>query len=409
MLRRFVAFVIFSITLAQLHCVGSDPDPAGPDPTATVDAAGTPPPPDSDASVCAKCDDNDPCTTDTAVNASCDGACAHVYTCPQQISLDAVADSTLDESQPAVNTGAAATLQAASSTKQKLAIVRFDPFANGRTYGHVDRAVLRLTVKSASLFDASAVAELVKTAWSESVVSWSSAIQTEGSVRPLERSTTTVAFDVTPWVQNWNANSASNFGIAIAGDGGSLTFASREDPANAPKLELIVNARSVSLPVAQDTYLNEVSPTTNFGTDPQLTLSANTNAYTRVLASYDLSALPPNATVLYAEAVFKLLSGRLLTSFAYPATGTWAEQVVTWKTSPPTEPKETGMLFLGADGRVSVDVTSALVRWQSKDLANNGLLLKNDEDGAGPTGTGSMGSRESTTRELRPTIEVLYE
>jgi hypothetical protein len=250
----------------------------------------------------------------------------------------------------------------------------------------------------------------VKTAWSENVVSWSSGIQTEGSLRPLDGNTKNVAFDVTPWVQSWNANSASNLGIAISVDSGSLTFASREDPANGPKLDLIVNARSVSLPVAQDTYVSEVQSTTNFGTAPQLVFSTDTTgAYTRVLASYDLSLLPPDATVFYAEAVFKILSGRLLTWLSYPVTAKWGDQVVTWKTTPTAETTPTGTLFRGVDGRTSVDVTSALVRWMSGALTNNGLLFKNEvEDDTGPSGTAMAGSRESTTPEERPTNEVLY-
>jgi hypothetical protein len=459
MRRLFLALVVLSLPLAQLQCVGDDPVLArASDASTAADTEGGLPPPGSEAPLCeiqrgvcagtkktndlyvngnwlpcndatyapaalAACDDQDPCTIETVVGAPCDGVCGHAFQCPDKLTFDPVADGTLDKSQPTVNLGTTPELQAASSgsTQTKLAVLRFDPFAKGRTFSHVDRAFLWVPVHvtSSSFSSGSLNARLLKTQWSESVVTWSSGLQVEGSLSPLGTSTSSVlVFDVTEWVRAWNADPTQNNGIELsavdarlgAGDV-TATVPSRENPAGGgPKLEVIVNAHTVSLPTSEDTHLVQKQPTTNFGFDPQLTFTTDTTgAYTRVLTRYDLSKLPSGATVLYAEAVFRILSGTLLTWVAHAATQRWTENGVTWNTSPTSESALLGTLETGKDGRVSIELTGVLGRWLSNALPNEGILFKDDDEGTtGPSRTVAAGSGESKAPEVRPTLDVFY-
>ncbi len=162
----------------------------------------------------------------------------------------------------------------------------------------------------------------------------------------------------------------------------------------------------------EDSYVRESSPGQNYGSDTILIADGvaqdpDNGIFGEVvtLAQWDLSSIPPTATVTGVNLLFHYSNSSSGPYNIYPQNSAWSEGTVTWNdldqggpllgTIPPFSSGQ-GIHPLNADG-------IALVQgWVDGSIDNNGLMVR-----SGGTNDGiAMDSRESGGRP--PTLEITY-
>jgi hypothetical protein len=155
-----------------------------------------------------------------------------------------------------------------------------------------------------------------------------------------------------------------------------------------------------------DTFVTEPQPDQNYGAD----LSMNVDKKDRSLLMFDLSSIPPGATVNSALLTLCLVVdpggaavGR--THELRRGTAPWTEMGVTWNTQPTVAPTFTTALTVPATAQcVSVDATADVQAWVDGAANCGWRITDQDEANAAPV---TYGTRESALG-LRPQLDVTY-
>jgi alpha-tubulin suppressor-like RCC1 family protein/fibronectin type 3 domain-containing protein len=163
-------------------------------------------------------------------------------------------------------------------------------------------------------------------------------------------------------------------------------------------------------PSAADSYLNQQSTSTNYGTATSVSVMSRTGMARRVPVQFDLSGIPANSTInsatleLYATTV----SGSQ-TLNVHRISGSWLENTVTWANQPSYDSTADSSIAGGtAAGWKIWDVTSLVQEWIDGTSANYGFLVKCSTE-TGPTSISyTFASKENATTANRPILRINY-
>jgi hypothetical protein len=139
-------------------------------------------------------------------------------------------------------------------------------------------------------------------------------------------------------------------------------------------------------PVVADAWVDNLSPDSNFGTAPALTIALDASSDRRALLAFDLSALGPDPLYI-SEAVLELPvqlannipSGELIEALSLGAA--WDENSVTFNSAPP------GLVSFGRGGTylddniLRLDLTALVTHWHNQQISEHSLALYSAADG----------------------------
>lgn len=203
--------------------------------------------------------------------------------------------------------------------------------------------------------------------------------------------------------------------VAIAAIVGVVLAASAAWSATTPvtSQHLTVDAPDVcTLHPDADTYLDETSASSNFGTATDLSVRSLLTANHRTLVRFDLTAcsIPSDATIESAELTLHLTDAPTLsrTHDAHRVTDTWAETSVTWTNQPTRATTATASVLTGTTDGVTLewDVTGDVADFVAGNTTNHGWLVKDTLEGDATGMTATYSAREHTTSEQRPALAV---
>lgn len=156
---------------------------------------------------------------------------------------------------------------------------------------------------------------------------------------------------------------------------------------------------------SQDTYVDQGSPTQNFGTATDLRVHSSNGADRRTLVQFNLPTAPPGCSVTSAYLFLYLnsgVSGRTLE--AYRASASWTETGATWNNQPGTTGTAATSASSATAGYTSWDVTSQAQSMYSGS-PNNGFVIRDQTEGAA---TAAEQVYSSSTGANVPVLWVFY-
>ena len=184
-------------------------------------------------------------------------------------------------------------------------------------------------------------------------------------------------------------------------------------------------AATLTLSAAQDTWIQQDSATTNFGSDTVNSVKSQSSAFKRTLIQFDVSTIPACATVTAATLQMHIDTntqsagpGNDKIDAVHRLTASWTELGATWSKRDGT----TSWATAGADFQatatatatapggtgafVSWDVTADVLAFRSGTAANNGWLVKDNAEATPPASTIGYASRTNATTANRPVLIV---
>ncbi len=167
-------------------------------------------------------------------------------------------------------------------------------------------------------------------------------------------------------------------------------------------------------PSSADTYVHELNPTTNYGTDTNMNVERKTNNVARSIVTFDLSEIPTGSTI--SSATLSLYMYAVPSASrdhgAHRVTASWVETSATWDAQPAsaaaTATTATGMT---ANVWLSWTVTTDVHAWIATDWTTNyGWMIKDAAEGDGnPPRTVQYYTREYTgDTTLRPKLAITF-
>ena len=91
-------------------------------------------------------------------------------------------------------------------------------------------------------------------------------------------------------------------------------------------------ASSVSLTATEDTYMSAAATTTYYGTSTTIEIDRNTSSSGRgAVLKWDLSSIPPYATITSASVTFNVTNTSTLAYNLYQMKRFWVEEMVNWQ------------------------------------------------------------------------------
>ena len=162
---------------------------------------------------------------------------------------------------------------------------------------------------------------------------------------------------------------------------------------------------------SDDTLIKGDSPSTNYGTDPQLEVRPDNGADRRGLLKFDLNSIPPNATITSATLyLYEAANKDGQVTYIYRVTSDWDEDNVTWQswTSPGGDFDSSTSYFTfipnQKDCMLTINVTGLVQQWVNGTYPNHGMMLY----ATGPNHTISYVTKEDTTASERPRLDIIY-
>jgi hypothetical protein len=154
-----------------------------------------------------------------------------------------------------------------------------------------------------------------------------------------------------------------------------------------------------------DTYVNQASPTSNFGTATSAFVRSQSGANRRTLVRFNLPATPSGCSVtgatlrLYSTSA---VAGRTIQ--AYQANASWTETGVTWNTAPGTA----GAAASAASGTgwSSWTVTSQVQAMYAG--SNHGFVVRDQTENAAAAPQQTYQTREGTPNSQDPELVVTF-
>jgi hypothetical protein len=163
---------------------------------------------------------------------------------------------------------------------------------------------------------------------------------------------------------------------------------------------------AATVQASADTYVDQGSPTSNFGTASNLFVRSNSSsANRRTLVRFNLPALPSGCSV--RGAMLRLFSTAAVTGrtiAAYRAAASWTETGATWNNQPGT----TGAAANSASGTGwrTWDVASHVQAMYSG--ANDGFVLRDQTENAAANPQQTYQAREGTTNGQDPELVITF-
>lgn len=173
----------------------------------------------------------------------------------------------------------------------------------------------------------------------------------------------------------------------------------------------------VTLSPAGDSYVNQNSPTTNYGTATSLSVRSTTtgtpDTNQRTFIQFGLSSVPSSSTIQSARLRLYLYQAPAASRNydAHRVTATWSETGITWNNQPGVAASATSTTATGitANSWIEWDVTSDVQAFVNASLTNYGWRIK-DQTESDPAGDFSslFRSKENTGAALDPQLVVDY-
>ncbi len=187
-----------------------------------------------------------------------------------------------------------------------------------------------------------------------------------------------------------------------------LSVSFHPDPLSSSPLGIhtVQPSTTLHVPVVQDTYLVDASPTQNFGAAAELLANTSTgNQSKRPILRFDLTQIPPQAHVLSATAYFYVTQKSGQTVSLHRMTASWAENTAAWATlAAAYDPNVAGSLVSVTKNQFAgSDITAVVQDWVTGNAPNNGLILVPDT----PDSETRYASKEANTATQRPYLEVV--
>lgn len=179
--------------------------------------------------------------------------------------------------------------------------------------------------------------------------------------------------------------------------------------------KLTVDAPTVcSINPDADTYVDEASASSNFGTASSLSVTSLLAGNERGLVHFDLStcSIPSGAEILSGRLRMYLSSAPDLDRLhgAHRVTASWTETGVSWNDQPSFAGTASATVGTGAVDGVTLewDVTADVADFVAGTATNHGWLVKDTLEGDAVGMTGTYSSREHGTTGERPVLAVTY-
>lgn len=206
---------------------------------------------------------------------------------------------------------------------------------------------------------------------------------------------------------NFNVTSKSCTELTPAGadENGVFNIANVGKPTAGSPTELVIQ------PSTYDTYVNQNSSGTNYGTATTMLTNVRTSQEADCLVQFDLSGIPAGATI--NSATLELYNTTApASSYAVDVmrnTATWNETAVTWTTKPAYNATYVAQITpTTAIGWKIWTVTSAVQGWYGGSYTNYGFTVKPDTQSGNTNVRYTFATRENATTGNRPILRVNY-
>jgi hypothetical protein len=209
-----------------------------------------------------------------------------------------------------------------------------------------------------------------------------------------------VEFDLTDLTQAWVSGQRPNYGVLLKPTGAAdVSFRSSDAGSLDEHPEFIVTyfcecgsgggSFSETLKpgsTGEDTYIDDGSPSTNFGDQNEIRLSNKTNNKQRGLLRFDLGSIPLQLNLK------GIGSGGVASVDVHRATTSWAELQANWNnatsSTPWTSPggdwdtmvEDTAVIDAAVPGPTTWDVTNLVAAWLDGTYDNDGIVLLGSAD-----------------------------
>lgn len=150
---------------------------------------------------------------------------------------------------------------------------------------------------------------------------------------------------------------------------------------------------STTLPVTNDTMVVQTSPTTNYQSAAPLMVQARTGDVRRMFVRPTLATIPARCTLTGAVLTLTVNSFSARTYGVYRVGAAWAIGTINWNNQP--APTGAAAVASTTDVTFSVDVTAQVQGLYQ--VANDGLMIRDQTEGTATTFTNSYASLNSAS------------
>ncbi len=164
-------------------------------------------------------------------------------------------------------------------------------------------------------------------------------------------------------------------------------------------------------PSTADSYVNQGSAGTNYGSGATMSVQSRLSQAQRTLVMFDLSAIPENSVINSATLELYASSAPTtgLTLNVHRITGTWTESGVTWTNQPAYNSTVDSSLAGGtAAGWKIWNIASVVQGWVDGTNVNYGLIVKGSVENDKTSLTYTFSSKENGTSGNRPSLRINY-
>ena len=162
-----------------------------------------------------------------------------------------------------------------------------------------------------------------------------------------------------------------------------------------------------------DSVVTTAAPDINYGILSTIAVGNTASSILRTYIKFDLSTVPANARITYADLRLYQYSTIGLDNFAiglYAVTGDWDESTITWNLQPTssTDAEITINITAGATTWKFWDIDTLVQSWLDGDITNYGMILKDTEETSVNTLTYFWTSDYAIDTTRRPKLVIYY-
>lgn len=199
---------------------------------------------------------------------------------------------------------------------------------------------------------------------------------------------------------------ATLLGAAVHGQAAGTTVVAGRMTTLRPS-QLPPKCSTVTVVADADTYVNQGSPGTNYGSSTTLSVLSRNNANNRALIRFPLPAAPAGCTL--GSATLRVRNGSATTgrTIVVNAVGSsWTESTVTW-TSNNGNPSGTGVNASAVSGTMQWGVTALVQSMYAG--ANHGFVLRDSVEQNGGSNTNHLQLFSSRDTANTPELVLLWQ